>query len=272
MFKKKSIGLLAATLFIAACNGGGGGGGGGGDEGQDGFGSFHIMPSQDLGTTCMGYVMTSASCSSIGGNWNSSAVAAKYTCSGPVNASTGKCHLDGLKFSAKVSPPSNEAIEKCEALGGTITPTNQTDCEAASGSWLLETPATTAYACSKAPSDASECALVGGSYGSFRLVTGGLNPSIEGIDAGKVLVFLHGSDVSDEISHGTAVTDVSGTLSIIGVTDDLWINAVAPLSRASDFRINKDNYIEFDLNIGKDYSFEDYNNGIQVKLQMYYRD
>ena len=199
-------------------------------------------------------------------------VAAKYTCNNPVNAITGKCHLNGLKFSAVTTPLNSEAIQKCEDLGGTISPTNQTDCQNSSGTWDMETPATTASSCNKAPADESECTAVGGSYGDFRSISGGLIPSIEGMDAGKVLVFLNNEDPTDLISSGTAITQVSGTVLINGTMGTLWQGAAAPVSRASDFKVQNDGKIYFHLNLGKDYSHDDDVNGISVQLQMYYRN
>lgn len=271
MLKFTNVMMLSMTVGLVACNGGGGSSSGdSGGEGNSGFGGFYVDSSSSVGTTCMNYVMTASKCTSIGGNWNSTPVDARYTCANPINATTGKCHLDGLKFTASAQPLSAEAIQTCEDLGGVISPNNQTDCESASGSWVEETAATNVSSCSKAPSDEVECAAVGGSYGEFRVVTGGLVPSIEGMDAGQSLVFVNNEEPTDYISGGTSIASISGTVKLYGVNDFLW-QAAAPVNRASDFRTQADGKTYFHLNLGRDFTHEDNVNGVSVVLEIYYR-
>ena len=281
MLKKKTIGLLAGTLLIAACNGGGGGGGGSSETYTEYGGNFYAEPSTAIGSVCMNYTMTSTNCSAIGGSWNSSAVPAVFSCQNATpGATNGYCQIDNLKFTASVSPVSVEAKTKCEELGGLIVPNNQTDCDAVSGNWTQTSAASTAYACSKAPSDLAECEAVGGRYGHYRLLPGHISPPLEGVDAGKAFLFPV-LDSSDEarISSGTEIASLSGVVRIhdMDSSDVLW-TAPAPISKASNFR-NQPNSassqgydLAFDVNFGREYGLEEYDNGVRISLQFYYKD
>lgn len=266
------------SVSLVGCVGGKGeGGGSDSNGGYSGFGSFLADTSVDVGEVCMGYTMTASSCSSIGGTWNSSAVPAKYTCQGHGwNATSGDCHIKGMKFTAVNNPLSVEAISKCNEFGGQITPKTQVDCENESGTWVETAAASTSYACNRAPSDLTECDAVGGKFKHYRSIEGRISPSNEGFDKGKAFLFVNSADLAaDFLSNATIIESLSGEVVLRGMVDTLW-TAPAPVTKASNFKTKMINGNEetlvFDVKFSQEYSSEDSSNGVGMELLLYYHN
>lgn len=271
MFGYRTMGLLILTTLIAACNGGGGGGGGGGSSLS--HARFNENASSAIGSACGNYTMNSTNCAAIGGTWSTNPVAATFVCKNPSAATKGKCHLEGLRFSALSTPLSVEAISKCEGLGGIVTPTTSSDCTSAGGSWEIDAAATSVTSCNRAPANVSECNLVGGQMQDLRRMEGNISPYMgQDIVSGKVRVHTTiDANNTDYVFQNSPITEVSGTVTLMGdMGGDLWVASV-PVSRASNFRYSE-GYAEFDINFGKDLATDASNNGIYVTLTVTYAE
>jgi hypothetical protein len=195
---------------------------------------MYADPSSNASLACTGYTMSAEKCDALSGNWSSYSVPATFTCQNAQGAADGDCHLQGLKFVSAARPISAEAALKCQNLGGMIVPTTQAACENNGGNWIQTSAITTAYACSKVPTDEDECNTVGGIYRYYRSVEG-RTEILEGSYAGKVKIHaLIDSGDSSYFSKGTVIHSITGTIFLEDEHGRHW-TASAPVTKDGNF-------------------------------------